>query len=54
MAVPNKKGCWYFTDVTVCPICGSTTTERIRRSGPKPKDPRERYSYDEVYDYCNV
>lgn len=44
---------WYFVVTTECPMCGRWDAYRERRYTAKPNDPKERYSYEQVYDYCD-
>jgi len=44
---------WYFLDSVYCPICGKTTTWRIRMWGERPAEWERRHRSLEVYDYCD-
>jgi len=41
----HGKGCWYFTTVFDCQLCGHADVYRERRWDEKPADPKERYAY---------
>jgi hypothetical protein len=43
----TSKGCWYFTYVWDCVLCGYTRVERTRMWTPKPERPADRYEYVE-------
>ncbi len=52
--VKNEQGCWYKHHISECPVCGKGDWIRERQPAPKPEDPRERWEFEQVYDWCNV
>lgn len=49
----NQKGVWYKMYYAECPQCGSSEEHRTRMPPPRPKDYKERYEYDQQWDYCD-
>lgn len=46
---------WYLIYIRECPVCGRSTTERIRQFTPRPKNMADRVDYNGLaYDYCDV
>jgi hypothetical protein len=45
---------WIYKTVYMCPLCGHAKAFNQRRLGKKPKDPSDRKTLKEVYDYCDV
>ena len=45
---------WYKIHIVECPVCGRGYKWRERQYISPPEDYRERYYYEQVYDYCDV
>jgi hypothetical protein len=50
----KKKSYWYFMTYIECPQCGNSHVEKKRVYGKKPKNPKERQTYFQRWDYCGV
>lgn len=50
----SKQKYWYKYTIIYCPMCGREYRYKDRMYSPKPKNVDERYSWHEVWDYCNV
>ena len=45
---PKGKGCWYYTTIYECQICGHTDIYRERRWGKKPENPALREDFNQT------
>ena len=43
----SGKGCWYYTEINACPLCGREEVYRERRQPPAPP-PEKRYARHET------
>ena len=50
-----RKKYWYKTSVHYCPVCGRDDTYKERvYDEEKPKEWEKRFTFKEVWDYCDV
>jgi len=51
----KKQKYWILFTRHECPVCGGGDSYRERiYDRPKPEDARDRYIYEEMYDWCDA
>ena len=50
----EKKTYWYKKTVYYCPVCGRDDTYKERRFDEKPEEWEKRFTFKEVWDYCDI
>ena len=50
----KKQKYWYKTTVYYCPLCGRDDTYKERQFNEKPEEWEKRFTFKEVWDYCDI